>query len=115
MWAAFCLLMLLVGLQERWYAGAPLWLWPLFYEASSLLVATALAARLWRRSLRGRPWLGRPASLVLARAARLTPLVALGFVALLLYLARCYAVRAAFGLDYLHQPWAEVLASSTRA
>lgn len=23
-WGAFCLLMLLVGLQERWYAGQPL-------------------------------------------------------------------------------------------
>ena len=106
-WAAFCLLMLLVGLQERWYAGAPLWPWPLFYEASSLLVATALAAWLWRRSPRDDPWLGRPASWFW-RVLRLTPLVALGFVALL-YGVR-HAVRAAFGLDYPHQPWAEVLA-----
>lgn len=106
-WAAFCLLMLLVGLQERWYAGAPLWPWPLFYEASSLLVATALAAWLWRRSPRDDPWLGQPARWFW-RVLRLTPLIALGFVAAL-YGVR-HAVRAAFGLQYLHQPWPEVLA-----
>lgn len=106
-WAAFCLLMLLVGLQERWYAAEPLWPWPLFYEASSMAVATLIAVWRWRRSPRDDPWLGQPARWFW-RVLRWTPLAALVFVALLYGLR--HAVRAAFGLDYRHQPWAEVLA-----
>ena len=106
-WAAFCLLMLLVGLQERWYAGEALWPWPLFYEASSMLVATAVAFWRWRRSPLDDPWLGQPARWFW-RVLRWTPLVALAFVGLL-YGTR-HVVRAAFGLPYQHQPWPEVLA-----
>lgn len=106
-WGGFCLLMLLVGLQERWYAGEPLWPWPLFYEASSMLVATAVALWRWRRSPRDDPWLGRPAQWFW-RVLRWTPLVALAFVVALYGLR--HAVRAAFGLGYEHQPWPEVLA-----
>lgn len=106
-WGAFCLLMLLVGLQERWYAGQALWPWPLFYEASSMLVATLVAVWRWRRSPRDDRWLARPAQWFW-RVLRWTPLAALVFVALLYGLR--HAVRAAFGLDYLHQPWPEVLA-----
>jgi len=106
-WGAFCLLMLLVGLQERWYAGQALWPWPLFYEASSMLAATAVAVWRWRRSPLDDPWLARPARWFW-RVLRWTPLVALAFVAAL-YGAR-HAVRAAFGLAYEHQPWPEVLA-----
>jgi hypothetical protein len=51
-WAVFCLLMMLVGLQERWYAGQVLWPWPVFYEASSMAVATGVAVWRWRRSPR---------------------------------------------------------------
>ena len=106
-WAAFCLLMLLVGLQERWYAGQALWPWPVFYEASSMAVATAVAVWRWRRSARDDPWLGQPARWFW-RVLRWTPLVALAFVGLL-YGTR-HAVRATFGLPYEHQPWPEVLA-----
>ena len=42
------------------------------------------------------------------RVLRWTPLVALAFVGALYGLR--HAVRAAFGLDYEHQPWPEVLA-----
>jgi hypothetical protein len=106
-WAAFCLLMLLVGLQERWYAGQALWPWPLFYELSSLLVATGVAAWRWHRMARDDPWLARPA-MWFWRVLRWTPLVALAFVGALYGLR--HAVRAAFGLPYEHQPWPEVLA-----
>jgi len=106
-WAAFCLLMLLVGLQERWYAGEPLWPWPLFYEASSMLVATAVAVWRWRGSPRDDLWLGQPGRWFW-RVLRWTPLVALAFIAALYGLR--HAVRAAFGMDYQHQPWPEVLA-----
>lgn len=106
-WAAFCLLMVLVGLQERWYAGQPLAPWPLFYEVSSMLAATAVAVWRWRLTPRDDPWLGRPAHWFW-RVLRWTPPVALAFVALL-YGMR-HAVRAVFGLDYPHQPWPEVLA-----
>ena len=106
-WGAFCLLMLLVGLQERWYAGQALWPWPLFYESSSMGVATLVAFWRWRRSPRDDPWLDRPAHWFW-RVLRWTPLVALAFVALLYGLR--HAVRAGFGLDYEHQPWIEVLA-----
>ncbi len=106
-WGAFCLLMLLVGLQERWYADQPLWPWPLFYEASSMAVATLVAVWRWRRGPRDDPWLNRPARWFW-RVLRWTPLVALLFVAALYGLR--HAVRALFGLDYLHQPWPQVLA-----
>lgn len=106
-WAAFCLLMLLVGLQERWYAGQALWPWPVFYEASSMAVATAVAAWRWRRSPRDDAWLDRPGQWFW-RVLRWTPVAALVFVAALYGLR--HAVRAAFGLSYEHQPWPEVLA-----
>ena len=99
--------MLLVGLQERWYAGQALWPWPLFYELSSLLVATGVAVWRWRRIARDDPWLARPA-MWFWRVLRWTPLVALAFVGALYGLR--HAVRAAFGLPYDHQPWPEVLA-----
>ena len=106
-WGAFCLLMMLVGLQERWYAGQALWPWPLFYEASSMLVATAVAVWRWRRSPHDDPWLGQPARWFW-RVLRWTPLVALAFVGALYGLR--HAVRAGFGLDYEHLPWPTVLA-----
>jgi sensor histidine kinase YesM len=99
--------MMLVGLQERWYAGQVLWPWPVFYEASSMLVATGVAVWRWRRSARDDAWLGRPAQWFW-RVLRWTPLMALIFVGALYGLR--HAVRASFGLDYAHQPWLEVLA-----
>jgi signal transduction histidine kinase len=105
-WGAFCLLMLLVGMQERWYAGQALWPWPLFYEASAMAVATVVAAWRWRRSPRDDTWLGQPAQWFW-RVLRWTPLVALAFVASL-YTLR-HGIRALFGLDYAHPPWPEVL------
>lgn len=105
-WALFCLLMLLVGLQERWYAGEPLWPWPVFYEASALAVATAVALWRWRRSAADDPWLARPTQWFW-RVLRWTPLVAVAFVGAL-YALR-HGVRSAVGLDYQHQPWAGVL------
>ena len=106
-WGVFCLMMLLVALQERWHAGEPLWPWPVFYEAVSMLAATVIAVWRWRRSPRDDPWLGRPARWFW-RVLRWTPLVALVFVALL-YGMR-HAARAAFGLGYEHPPWPAVLA-----
>jgi hypothetical protein len=106
-WAAFCLLMILVGLQERWYAGQPLWPWPVFYEVSSLAVATGVAVWRWRASSREDAWLARPARWFW-RVLRWTPAIALLFIGALYGLR--HAVRAAFGLDYAHQPWPEVLA-----
>jgi signal transduction histidine kinase len=106
-WAGFCLLMVLVGLQERWYAGQLLWPWPLFYELSSMAVATLVAVWRWRRSARDDAWLDRPLQWFW-RVLRWTPLVALAFV-LALYGLR-HVVRAAFGLPYEHPPWPEVLA-----
>ena len=90
-WGAFCLLMLLVGLQERWYAGQPLWPWPVFYELSSLAVATGVAAWRWRASSLEDPWLARPA-MWFWRVLRWTPPIELLFVALLYGLR--HAVRA---------------------
>ncbi len=106
-WLAVCVLMVLVGLQERWYANQPLWPWALFYEASAMVVASAIAFWRWRRSPRDDPWLTRPA-LWFWRVLRWTPLVALVFVGAL-YALR-HGVRAAFGLGYEHQPWPQVLA-----
>jgi len=106
-WGVFCLLMVLVGLQERWYAGQALWPWPVFYETSSMLVATAIALWRWRRSPRDDAWLDQPARWFW-RVLRWTPLTALVFVGLLYGLR--HGVRAAFGLDYEHQPWPQVLA-----
>lgn len=106
-WAGFCLLMLLVGLQERWYAGQALWPWPLFYEVSAMAVASAVAWWRWRRSPRDDAWLGQPARWFW-RVLRWTPLVALVFIGALYGLR--HGVRAAFGLAYEHQPWPEVLA-----
>lgn len=106
-WAGFCLLMVLVGLQERWYAGQALWPWPLFYELSSMAVATLVAAWRWRRSARDDAWLGRPLQWFW-RVLRWTPLVALAFVPALYGLR--HAVGAAFGLPCEHPPWPEVLA-----
>ncbi len=105
-WLVFCLLMMLVGLQERWYAGEPLWPWPLFYETSAMLVATTVAAWRWRRSSIDDAWLGEPRRWFW-RVLRWTPLVALAFVAAV-YAIR-HGVRAAFGLGYAHQPWPEVV------
>lgn len=105
-WTLFCLLMLLVGLQERWYAGEPLWPWPLFYEASALMVATAVAVWRWRRIGADDAWLAQPAQWFW-RVLRWTPLVALAFVAAV-YALR-HGVRAVWGLGYEHQPWPEVL------
>ncbi|MFT3821746.1 MAG: histidine kinase [Rubrivivax sp.] len=106
-WLGFCVLMVLVGLQERWYASQPLWPWAVFYESSSMLVASAVAWWRWRRSPRDDPWLMRPA-LWFWRVLRWTPLVALAFVGALYGLR--HGVRAAFGLGYEHQPWPQVLA-----
>lgn len=106
-WGAFCLLMLLVGLQERWYAGQPLWPWPLFCEASSMLVAIGVAVWRWRRSPRDDPWLGPPGRWFW-RVLHWTLLLALAFIGALHGLR--HAVRAFFGLDYEHQPWPELLA-----
>jgi len=99
--------MVLVGLRERWYAGQVLWSWPLFYELSSMVVATLLATWRWRRSARDDAWLGRPLQWIW-RVLRWTPLVALAFV-LVRYGLR-HAVRAAVGLTCAHPPWPEVLA-----
>lgn len=105
-WALFCLLMLLVGLQERWYAGEPLWPWPMFYETSALLVATVVAVWRWRHSAADDAWLAQPTQWFW-RVLRWTPLVALAFVAAV-YGVR-HGVRGLWGLDYPHRPWAEVL------
>ncbi len=106
-WCGFCVLMVLVGLQERWYAGESLWPWPLFYEGSAMAVATLLAAWRWRRSERDDAWLHQPWRWFW-RVLRWTPLAALIFV-VALYGVR-HVVRAAFGLTYQHPPWPEVLA-----
>jgi signal transduction histidine kinase len=106
-WAGFCMLMVLVGLQERWYAGQALWPWPLFYELSSMAVATVVAAWRWLRSARDDAWLGQPLQWFW-RVLRWTPLVALVFV-LALYGLR-HAASTAFGHSYEHPPWPEVLA-----
>jgi two-component system, LytTR family, sensor kinase len=106
-WGGFCLLMVLVGLQERWYAGQVLWPWPLFYEVSAMAVASALAAWRWRRSALDDDWLARPL-MWFWRVLRWTPLAALVFVVALYGLR--HAVRGAFGLSYEHPPWPEVLA-----
>lgn len=105
-WAVFCLLMVLVGLQERWYAGERLWPWPIFYETSALLVATGVAAWTWHQTLRLDRWLTQPVRWFW-QALRWTPLVALAFVSTL-YALR-HGVRAAFGLGYQHPPWPQVL------
>jgi len=104
-WAAFCLLNVLVGLQERWHAGQALWPWPVFYEAASALVGSAVAAWRWRAGPADDAWLMQP-RLWFWRVLRWTPLVALAFV-ISLYALR-HGVRAAFGLGYEHQPWPEV-------
>lgn len=106
-WGVFCLLMMLVGLQERWYAGEPLWPWPVFYEAAALLVASGVAAWRWRRGPLDDAWLATPRQWFW-RVLRWTPLMALAFVAGLYGLR--HGVRAAFGLSYEHQAWPAVLA-----
>ncbi len=78
----------------------------MFYETSSLLAATGVAAWRWRRSPRDDAWLFQPRQWFW-RVLRWTPLVALAFVAAV-YALR-HGVRATFGLGYEHQPWAEVL------
>jgi hypothetical protein len=78
-WAGFCLVMLLVGLQERWYAGQALWPWPVLYESSSMGVASGVAVWRWRRNPQDDPWLGQPARWFW-RVLRWTPLVALAFI-----------------------------------
>ncbi|MCA0243300.1 MAG: histidine kinase [Proteobacteria bacterium] len=105
-WLVFCALMVMVGLLDRWYAGERLWPWPLFYEASAMLVASGVAAWRWRRSPRDDAWLMRPAAWFW-RVLRWTPLVALVYIGALYGLR--HGVRAAFGLGYAHQPWPQVV------
>lgn len=104
-WGVFCLLMILVGLQERWHAGEPVWPWPMFYEASSMLLATAVAAWRWLGSTRDDGLLDQPRRWFW-RMLRWAPLAAVVYTTALYGLR--HAVRAAFGLAYEHQPWSQV-------
>lgn len=79
-WAAFWLLMLLVGVQEEWRDGSRQWWWrPVLGEGSSAIVATVIAVAQWRLVQRLDPLLASPARWF-TRVLVWLPLLAAGFV-----------------------------------
>lgn len=105
-WAGFCLLMVLVGVQEQLFDGASGLAWRVTDELIAMAVATAVVWRQWRRAPGADRWLTRPATWFW-RALRALPLVALAFVATVYGLR--HALRALFGLSHEHPPWPLVL------
>lgn len=92
-WAAFWLLMFLLGAQEYlWTGGRQLWR-PLVDYGTAALLSTALAAVQLRRSPRFDPWLGRPGRWFLGMWAWM-PLQLLAFVGAM-YALRFAAYRLA--------------------
>ncbi len=97
-WAAFWLLMLLVGVQEEWRDGSRHWWWrPVLGEGSSALVATAIAVAQWRLVQRLDPLLASPARWF-ARVLVWLPLLAAGFVLAIFGLR--WGVRELAGLPH---------------
>ncbi len=105
-WLGFCLLMVLVSLQEQLVDGGGDWGWRLADELLAMALVSVLAVARWRLGPRDDALLTRP-RLWFWRVLRWTPLVALAFV-LALYAAR-HALRAALGGHYEHAPWPAVL------
>lgn len=100
-WAAFCVLMVLVGVQEEVLDGRGAFGWRLFDEAVSMAAATAVAVWRWRQGPREDPLLATPARWFW-RAARWAPAVSLLFVAVV-YALR-HAARAVLGETFTHAP-----------
>ena len=105
-WSAFCLLMILVGLQEQLIAGRPGLGWRFFDEATSMAGATVVVVYRWRQGPRDDALLDRPGRWFL-HVLRWLPLTALAFV-VAVYALR-HAARAAAGTSYEHPAWPSVL------
>lgn len=104
-WALFWLLMITIAVQDHWRQGHnDLWR-PLLWEGSSCLVASVIAAGLWRRLQQLDARLAKPAHWF---GAALAPLAwaAPVFVATL-YTLR-HGVYALLGEVYRHGPWVQV-------
>ncbi len=106
-WLAFCLLMVLVGIQEELFSGAPDLGWRVTDELISMTAATVVAVHRWRVGPSADALLTQPARWF-KRAVAWVPLAALLFV-VAVYGVR-HALRGLFGLSYEHAPWPAVLA-----
>ena len=105
-WSAFCVLMVLVGVQEQLFNGLAGLGWRVADEVMAMAVASAIAIHRWRAGPRFDGLLEQPARWF-AQALRWLPLAALGFVAVL-YGWR-HAMRALFGLSYEHAAWPAII------
>ncbi|WP_322013083.1 sensor histidine kinase [Paraburkholderia sp. J12] len=110
LWAAFWLIMLLVGIQESLWTGRLQFWRPLVNVTSSALAATVLAAVQIRRANRFDRFLKQPVQWFLRQWAWMP-------LQLVSYIVAMYAVRigvfALAGHRYEHGPWDEVMAYET--
>lgn len=104
-WATFCVLLTTVGVQDYVrQGGTELWR-PLFWDGSSLLVASLIIAVQWRRAAALDDCLPRPWRWFI-RNLRWLPLIAPAFVAAVFALR--HGVYALLGQTYDHEPWSVV-------
>lgn len=109
-WAAFWLLMLLVGIQEQGRAGGRDAWRPFVDYGTAALVATAIACWDIRRPLHATPVLNRPLRWFAWRAVWLPP-VAIAYVGVVYGLR--HAIYALFWQTYRHESWGAVLLYET--
>jgi two-component system, LytTR family, sensor kinase len=104
-WGGFCMLMVLVGLQDGLLSGSRHWHWPLLDELLAMSIATAVAVSRWRAGPALDALLPTPQRWFV-QAARPLWWMAPGFVVLLYGLR--HAARALVGETYLHPSWPAV-------
>ncbi len=106
LWAAFCLIMILVAVQDRLHDPAIAWWEPVLWEGSSCLGATAWL--LWQRRHKQRfaPYLDQPLHWF-GRHLIWSPLFIATFIGFV-YGVR-HAVYALLGGSYTHEPWLFVI------
>lgn len=105
-WGAFCLLLVLVAVQEALFDGHGDWRWPLFDELLAMAIATGVALLRWRAGPALDPWLPTPRRW-LWQTLKPVCWMAPAFV-LLLYGLR-HGARAMLGESYEHAPWPVVI------
>lgn len=104
-WGAFCVLLTTVSVQDYLRQGGTAIWKPIFWDGSSLLVASLIIWAQWRRAVRLDGLLVRPWRWFF-RNLRWLPLVAPVFVAVVF--AVRHGVYALLGLRYEHEPWSVV-------
>jgi hypothetical protein len=104
-WATFCVLLTTVSVQDYLRQGGTAVWKPIFWDGSSLLVASLIIWVQWRRAARLDVLLARPWRWFM-RNLRWLPLVAPGFVVVVF--AMRHGVYVLIGLRYDHEPWSVV-------